>query len=204
MRRKRMAAFQPVTLRSGVIARVMHRKRSVQTPVSLVTSLSGFALRFPVSPAQISQANGPRLAMKTRGLSTHRTARSESLKPQPLAISHQLALVISLQIHPAIHAGHLITVAVEHQRLAPQELADAAFGRLRPARMVDGRVHVRVEAVLLRRRFLPSIERLLLDELDLDDRLDVLEPVLPGDDEPERRAILIRDDFVVQADGQDR
>ena len=76
-----MAAFQPVSLRSGVIARVMQRKRSVQTPVSLVTSLSGFALRFPVSPAQISHANGPRLAMKTNGLSTHRTARSESLKP---------------------------------------------------------------------------------------------------------------------------
>src|SRR5437773_12541156 len=131
-----MAAFQPVSLRSGVIARVMQRKRSVQTPVSLVTSLSGFALRFPVSHAQISHAKGPRLAMKTNGLSTHRTARSESLKPfalSPCALCP--SLVVSLQIHPAVHAGHLITVAVEHQRLAPQELADAAFGRLRPARM---------------------------------------------------------------------
>ena len=39
MRRKRMTPFQPVMRRSGVIASVMQRKRSVQTPVSFVMSL---------------------------------------------------------------------------------------------------------------------------------------------------------------------
>jgi hypothetical protein len=46
------SAFQPVSLRSGVIASVMQMKRSVQTPVSLVRSASGLALRLPVSAAQ--------------------------------------------------------------------------------------------------------------------------------------------------------
>jgi hypothetical protein len=46
-----MSTFQPVSLRSGVIASVRQTKRSVQTPVSLVRSASGLALRWPVSAA---------------------------------------------------------------------------------------------------------------------------------------------------------
>jgi hypothetical protein len=64
-----------------VIARVMQMKRSVQTPVSLVRSLSGLGLRFPVYAAQTSQATGPRLATKTAGLKTQRTTRSGIFKP---------------------------------------------------------------------------------------------------------------------------
>ena len=64
MRRNRIRAFHPVTRRNGVIASVIHRNRSVQIPVSFVTSLSGFALRFPVDAAQTSHASGPREAMK--------------------------------------------------------------------------------------------------------------------------------------------
>src|SRR5918996_975704 len=60
-----MMLFHPVTRRSGVTARVMQRNRRVQTPVSFVRSLSGFALRFPVSMAQTSQASGPSEARKT-------------------------------------------------------------------------------------------------------------------------------------------
>ena len=41
MRRNRMTSFQPVSRRSGVTVSVMATKRSVQTPVSLVTSLRG-------------------------------------------------------------------------------------------------------------------------------------------------------------------
>ena len=41
--------------RSGVSASVMQMKRSAQTPVSLVRSLSGLTLRLPVSAAQTSQ-----------------------------------------------------------------------------------------------------------------------------------------------------
>src|SRR5438093_856744 len=67
MRRNRIRAFHPVTRRNGVIASVIHRNRSVQIPVSFVTSLSGFALRFPVDAAQTSHASGPREARKTAG-----------------------------------------------------------------------------------------------------------------------------------------
>src|SRR5262249_44854930 len=153
--------------RSGVSASVMQRKRSVQMPVSLVRSLSGLALRLPVSAAQTSHANGPRAATKTAGLTTKRRIRS--LKPA------SGASVVAPQVHARIERCDLVAVAVEHLRLPPQELADAAFGRLAPARMVDRGVDVGVEAVLARRLILPGVERLLLDELDLGDRLDVLE-----------------------------
>ena len=66
MRRKRISAFQPVSRRSGVIESVTQTNRSVQTPVSLVMSLSGFALRLPVRPARISQAKGPSAATNIR------------------------------------------------------------------------------------------------------------------------------------------
>ena len=42
-----------------MIASVMQRKRSVQTPVSFVRSPSGLALRLPVSAAHTSQAARP-------------------------------------------------------------------------------------------------------------------------------------------------
>src|SRR3954470_13204741 len=101
-----MAAFHPVSRLSGVSASVMQMNRIVQTPVSLVRSLSGFALRFPVNPAQTSQAHGARLARNTIGFSS---------------------LIILPQIHAGVQPGHLIAVAVEQHRLAHEELADAAF-----------------------------------------------------------------------------
>ena len=57
MRRNLTSGFQPVSLRSGVIASVMQRNRSVQTPVSLVRSASGLALRLPVQrrPDQVDE-----------------------------------------------------------------------------------------------------------------------------------------------------
>ena len=45
MRLKRVSACQPVTRRTGVSASVMTTSRSVQMPVSLVTSTSGSAVR---------------------------------------------------------------------------------------------------------------------------------------------------------------
>src|SRR5207245_6184290 len=194
--------FHPVSLRSGVMASVMQMKRSVQTPVSLVRSLSGFALRLPVSAAQTSQAAGPRDAANAHTLRTRiviaeggsRTADDCGLEPSALRnpqSAMSLSVVLS-EVHAGVQARDLVAVAVEHQRLAHQEFADAALGRLAPARMIDRRVHVRVEAVLVRRLFLPRVQGLLLDELHLHDRLDVLEPVLPGDPQPPRRAVLVR------------
>src|ERR1700704_2230158 len=114
MRRKRIAAFQPVSLRNGVIASVMQRNRSVQTPVSLVRSLRGLGLRFPVSAAQTSQVTGPSDATKTSGLRTTRTLRSERRIPEPKS---RIPSVVLLQVHPAVQAGDLIAVPVEHHRL---------------------------------------------------------------------------------------
>src|SRR5690349_509586 len=58
-------------------------------------------------------------------------------------------LKIRPQIHPRIKMRDLLTIPVEHQRRPTSSIrADAAFGCLAPARMVDLRVHVRVEAVL--------------------------------------------------------
>src|SRR6266511_3878502 len=109
--------FEPVIRRSCVSASVMQTKRSVQTPVSLVRSLSGFALRLPVRPAQISRPSGPRLAAKTSGLRTKRTVLSDSVK----------RLVVLLQIQARVHARDLVGIAVEHQRLPAEELADPAL-----------------------------------------------------------------------------
>jgi hypothetical protein len=71
------------------------------------------------------------------------------------------------------------------------ELADAALARLRPARVVDGGVHVGVEAVLVGRRVVPRRARLPVGEADLDDALHALEAVLPRHDEAQRRAVLV-------------
>src|ERR1700681_1029447 len=132
-------------------------------------------------------------ATKTAGLSANRTVRSDSFTSE-----------VPLQVHARVEAGHLLAVAVEHQRLAPEELADAALGRLAPARVVHRRVDIRIEAVLVGRLVLPGAHRLLLDEADLRDRLDVLESVLPRDDQPYRRAVLVRDDLAVEPDRHDR
>src|SRR5580765_57719 len=158
----------------------MQMKRSVQTPVSLVRSLSGLALRFPVRPAQTSQATGPRLATKTSGLTTKRMVFSDTCSvsvPCGLEAARAEArnLVVLFQIESRVETLDLLGVAVEHQRLALEELADAAFARLAPARVIDVRIDVRVEAVFLRRRVLPGVERLPLGEPDPDDRLRPLE-----------------------------
>src|SRR2546421_527874 len=52
------------------------------------------------------------------------------------------------QIHPSVEAGHLLRVAVEGQRWAAGEVANPSFGGLAPARMIDSRIHVGVEAIL--------------------------------------------------------
>src|SRR5438445_13664498 len=103
MRRNLIGTFQPVTRRSGVSASVMQTKRSVQTPVSFVRSLSGFALRLPVAAAQINQANGPRLAMNTSGLRTKRTVRSDSF-------TRSISL---LEVEARAEADDLIAVAMQ-------------------------------------------------------------------------------------------
>src|SRR5688572_15054479 len=104
---------------------------------------------------------------------------------------HYPSSVILAQVHARIKRGYLIGVSVEGQRGNPAEAAtDTALRRLRPARMIDGRVHVGVEAVLLRRSVIPRGVRLPVGEADAHDGLGALEAILPRDDEMQRRAIL--------------
>src|SRR5438309_6114858 len=121
-----------------------------------------------------------------------------------MAAALRAALDGLAQVHAGVEAGHLLGVAVERQRRAASDLADPSLRRLAPARMVDRRVHVRVEAVLAGRPEVPRGRRLGLDEADAHDRLDALEPVLPRDDEAERRAVLVRQRLPVESDGEDR
>src|SRR5262245_5596551 len=72
--------------------------------------------------------------------------------------------IIPSQVHSRVQRLHLIGVAVEHERLAPEELADPPLRCLAPTRMIDGRIDVRIKAVLVRRVLLPAVERLLFDE----------------------------------------
>src|SRR5689334_3330824 len=68
-------------------------------------------------------------------------------------------LVVSCEVEPGIEASDLIRVAVEHQRRLSrreQAAAELAFGGLAPARVVDLRIHVRIEPVLLRRGHVPA------------------------------------------------
>src|ERR1700730_5791899 len=116
---------------------------------------------------------------KTAGLSANRTVRSDSFTSE-----------VPLQVHACVEAGHLVTVAVEHQRLTTEELANAALGRLAPARGVHRLADVRIEAVRTGCLVLPGAHRLLFDEADLRDRLDVFESVLPRDNQTHRRAVL--------------
>src|SRR5207249_11443916 len=108
------------------------------------------------------------------------------------------------QVHARVEIGNLLGVAVERERRAPAELAETPLGRLAPARMINRRVHVRIETVLTRRGQIPRGGRLLIGETDLHDRLDALEAVLPGNDEAKWRAVLVREHFAVEADCEDR
>src|SRR5579885_214229 len=59
--------------------------------------------------------------------------------------------IIFVEIHAGVQRSHLIGVAVEHQRRALEQIADAALLLLGPARMVVVRVDVGVKAVFVGR-----------------------------------------------------
>jgi hypothetical protein len=92
-----------------------------------------------------------------------------TLTEDALAYAGGLAapLEIAFQIHARIEARNLISVAVEHlRRTILEETRQPDFPRLAPARMIDRRIHVCVEPILLWRLALPRSDRLLLDQPD--------------------------------------
>src|SRR5690349_10912450 len=116
------------------MARLTRRIRSVQSPIQLVMKLIGLAVRFPIQARYPSTASGARQAPQSAIFSTTRPRRVIPAAPRAPA-----GLVRFLQVHPRVETRHLV-VAIEHQRLAPAELADAALGGLAPARVVHLRV----------------------------------------------------------------
>src|SRR5690606_28896802 len=122
----------------------------------------------------------------------------------PRAVPLRNGSEVTPQVHPAVERCDLVSVAVEHQRLAAPELANASLTRLTPAGMIDLRVHVRVEPVLARVRSHPGRARLLLDKADAYDGLDALEAILPRHDESQRCTVLVRQVAPVEAGDHER
>src|SRR2546428_9408697 len=181
MRRRRMSQFCFRIRLNGVIVNATHRPVSVQVPVECVMYSMGLAPNSLWKPSQTRCASGTRHTRKIGGLS-HRMSmcRERSfmfeLKPEAL-------LVIFPQVQPVIHAGDLIAVAIEHQRLdsfAEERSIEAPFARLAPAGMIYLRIDVGVEAILVRVRDVPRSRGHILREANLHNRFDALEAVFPG------------------------
>jgi hypothetical protein len=80
----------------------------------------------------------------------------------------------------------LFFVTVEHERglFAGKEAAPYhAFAFLAPARMIDIRIYVCVEAILVRCELIPECSWLLRHKLDFCQRFGALKSVLPWNDE---------------------
>src|SRR2546426_7415806 len=191
MRRSRIGHVQPKSVFRGVQASAATRKTSATRPSWLSAWAIGLAPSSPRQPRRRIAPSGTSAPTTTPGLSHGNGRARRTLE--------ELA-----QVHAGVEAGHLLGVAVEGQRRPATELADPSLGRLAPAWMVDRRIHVRVEAVLVRCREVPRGRRLRLHETDAHDRLDALEPVLPGHYEAERRAVLVGERLPVEPDREER
>src|SRR5437879_2762187 len=105
---------------------------------------------------------------------------------------HEQLLEVLFQVHAAVESCHLV-VSFEHQGWPLEEFTQAAFLGLAPARMVDARIHVRIETVFAGSRLLPGVHGLVAGEANADDRLRAFESVLPWNHDAERGAVLIRE-----------
>src|ERR1700730_3096139 len=126
---------------------------------------TGLAPSRPCSARHTSVARGTRQMTKTTTL-VHLFERKRC--------TQVLGSVILLQVHSGVHASDLIAVAVEHESVAAEDFAEAAFLSLAPARMVDGGIHVGIKAVFVRSRERPCGRRLAFHKFNFDDRLDAL------------------------------
>src|SRR5882724_3275548 len=189
MRRRRSGNDQPVRILIGVHASPASSRTSVQKPSRFRVSAMGLGPSTPAYRRQAVRAAGTMTATPIASLSSR--SRSGRAIVGSLRAPRSRSLEALRQVHAGVEAGNLAGVAVEGQGLAAAELADAALLGLAPARVVDGRVDVRVKAVLAGRVPVPGGRRLLLDEGDLDDGFDALESVLPGHHQAHGRAVLV-------------
>src|ERR1017187_2336418 len=112
----------------------------------------GLAVRFWFQARQQSQKIGARPAENTSTL----VQRFFNM------------LVVLLEIHPVVQAGHLVAVAVEHEGRPFAEFAQPPLTRLAPPWMGHLRIYVGVEPVLGRIRQIPRGGRLAAYQADFD------------------------------------
>src|SRR5690349_10248356 len=116
--------------------------RIVQSPVKWVIYSSGLTVRSSCQARQASQSAGARQTRNT-GILTHRRL--------------SIGLVVFLQVHAGIQAGHLLAVAVEDLgRMVYERRGEALLLRLTPPGVIHRRIHIRIETVLLRVRHVPG------------------------------------------------
>jgi len=137
MRRKRMKPFQPVINLAGDIAKLRHKKTSVQVPIERVMNSIGFAPKSWAAPSQIKRASGSSARAKMDDFSKNK-------------------LVILFQVHTAVKTGDLGSISIKHFRrdLGSKNTAaitQPSLGRLTPARMIDLRIDVGIKAIFARR-----------------------------------------------------
>src|SRR5262249_51250689 len=115
--------------------------------------------------------------------------------------------VVLFQIHSAIHAGDLVGVAVEEQRLLAWRKyarSDHALRCLAPSWMIDRWIHIGVKAIFIRCHRVPCGLGHVIDETQLHDRLATLEAILPGNVNAHGRAVLIRQYISVETEDEQR
>src|SRR5262249_19285460 len=83
-----------------------------------------------------------------------------------------------------------------------EEFTQTALFRLAPTRMIDVRVHVGIEPVLVGRSQVPGCWWLLLDKRDLHDGFNALESELPRHHEANRRSVLVLQRLAVHPDAE--
>src|SRR5207249_5700711 len=101
--------------------------------------------------------------------------------------------------HARVQACNLI-VTVEHERWPLHELTQPALGLLAPTRMINIGVHIRIKAVLIRRRDVPGIHGLLFHEPDPHDSFGALETIFPRYNNAQGRSILIGKAFAIHTE----
>src|SRR5450432_2574024 len=188
--------------RTGVTASEITSSRRDARPVKKVTLAVGSGPRSLWTRWTASQTNGAR---HTRNTTTFRAFNARGGMAFLCRRSRTQSLEVLLQVHAIVEAGHLVAIAIEHERrpaLLEDRLTDAALAGLRPAGMVHRRVHIGVKAILVGGKVVPGRARGLVQKLHLHDGLGRLEAVLPGNDHPHRRTVLVRECFAIEAEGQ--
>src|SRR5947209_4542023 len=198
MRRNLISAGTRNNFRSGVMARVMSRKRRVQSPVPCSRASTGFG---PKPTPQLAMSVGwmPKNLQASNPTGTRHTMKTTTLKRR-IILDAGRWLVVLCQVHSGIESGYLI-IAVEHQGRTWPELTQSVLAGLAVIPLYVG-IHVGIKAKVVGIGFVPCSVGLVLYEADFYDGLGALETILPGHDQAQRRAILISEASAIHSEAE--